>query len=66
VSFNVSSGPVYIPAGQTLSIVLSYAFDQNAIGLTFSFNAGIEWGYSRGSLTLMSPSVRDGSFRVVK
>ena len=66
VSFTVSSGPVYIPAGQTLSIVLSYAFDQNTIGLTFDFNARIEWGYSPGSLMNMSPSLRDGSFRIVK
>jgi hypothetical protein len=66
VHFTVSSGPVYIPAGQTISIVLSYDFDQSTIGLTFVFNASIEWGYSPGSLTNMSPSARDGSFRIVK
>ncbi len=63
-SFTVSSGPVLLPAGQTVTITMTQAFSQRTIGLTFNFTAYIDWGYSSNSLPQTSSSTQTGSFKI--
>jgi hypothetical protein len=64
VTFIANSGPVLIPAGQTVTITVSQSFDSSATGLSFNFTAQIDWGYSSNTLSQLSTSTQKGSFKI--
>jgi len=64
LTFTANSGPVLIPAGQTVMITVSQSFDSSAIGLSFNFIAQIDWGYSSNNLSELSTSTQKGSFKI--
>jgi len=64
VTFIANSGPVLIPAGQTVTITVNQSFDSSATGLSINFTAQIDWGYSSNTLSQLSTSTQKGSFKI--
>lgn len=63
-TFTANSGPILVPAGQTVTITVSQSFDSSTVGLSFNFTAQLDWGYSSNGLSQLSTSTQKGTFKI--